>query len=61
MSTNFKRTDRIAEMMQRKLAQIIQQEIHDPRFQRFRFRKILAMQKFILQYLMVIPLKRNRY
>lgn len=31
MPTHFKRTDRIAEMMQRKLAQIIQQEIHDPR------------------------------
>lgn len=31
MSSNFKRTDRIAEMMQRKLAQIIQQEIKDPR------------------------------
>jgi ribosome-binding factor A len=28
---NFKRTDRIAEMMQRKLAQLIQQEIKDPR------------------------------
>lgn len=31
MSNDFKRTDRIAEMMQRKLAQIIQQEIKDPR------------------------------
>ena len=31
MSSHFKRTDRIAEMMQRKLAQIIQQEIKDPR------------------------------
>lgn len=31
MSNNFKRTDRIAEMMQRKLAQLIQQEIKDPR------------------------------
>lgn len=31
MSDNFKRTDRIAEMVQRKLAQIIQQEIKDPR------------------------------
>lgn len=31
MSSDFKRTDRIAEMMQRKLAQIIQQEIKDPR------------------------------
>lgn len=31
MSADFKRTDRIAEMMQRKLAQIIQQEVNDPR------------------------------
>lgn len=31
MNSNFKRTDRIAELMQRKLAQIIQQEIKDPR------------------------------
>lgn len=31
MSNNFKRTDRIAESMQRKLALIIQQEIRDPR------------------------------
>ncbi len=31
MSNDFKRTDRIAEMMQRKLAQLIQQEIKDPR------------------------------
>ncbi len=31
MSTDFKRTDRIAEMMQRKLSQIIQQEVKDPR------------------------------
>ena len=31
MSNNFKRTDRIAEMMQRKLAQLIQQEVKDPR------------------------------
>lgn len=30
MSNNFKRTDRIAEMMQRKLAQIIQQDIKNP-------------------------------
>ncbi len=30
MSTNFKRTDRIAEMIQRMLAQIIQQEIKNP-------------------------------
>lgn len=31
MTSSFKRTDRIAEMIQRKLAQIIQQEIKDPR------------------------------
>lgn len=31
MSNDFKRTDRVAEMMQRKLSQIIQQEIKDPR------------------------------
>lgn len=31
MTTEFKRTDRIAEMMQRKLAQIIKQEVRDPR------------------------------
>ncbi len=31
MSNNFKRTDRIAEMIQRKLAQIIPQEVKDPR------------------------------
>lgn len=31
MSNDFKRTDRIAEMMQRKLAQIIKQEVRDPR------------------------------
>jgi ribosome-binding factor A len=31
MSHDFKRTDRVAEMMQRKLSQIIQQEIKDPR------------------------------
>lgn len=31
MTSNFKRTDRIAEMMQRMLAQLIQQEIKDPR------------------------------
>lgn len=35
MSTDFKRTDRIAQMMQRKLAQIIQQEIKDPRLPAF--------------------------
>lgn len=31
MMNSFKRTDRIAEMIQRLLAQIIQQEIKDPR------------------------------
>ena len=31
MTSDFKRTDRIAEMIQRKLAQVIQQEIKDPR------------------------------
>lgn len=31
MTTEFKRTDRIAEMMQRKLALIIKQEVRDPR------------------------------
>lgn len=31
MSSDFKRTDRIAEMIQRELAQVIQQEIKDPR------------------------------
>lgn len=35
MSNDFKRTDRIAEMMQRKLAQIIPQEIKDPRLPAF--------------------------
>ena len=35
MSTNFKRTDRIAEMIQRKLAQIIPQEVKDPRLKGF--------------------------
>ena len=35
MSNDFKRTDRIAEMMQRKLAQIIQQEVKDPRLPAF--------------------------
>lgn len=35
MSTDFKRTDRIAQMMQRKLAQIIQEEIKDPRLPAF--------------------------
>lgn len=31
MSNDFKRSDRVAEMIQRKLSQIIQQEIKDPR------------------------------
>lgn len=35
MSNDFKRTDRIAEMMQRKLAQIIKQEVRDPRLPSF--------------------------
>jgi ribosome-binding factor A len=35
MSNNFKRTDRIAELIQRKLSQIIQQEIKDPRMPAF--------------------------
>lgn len=35
MSNDFKRTDRVAEMMQRKLSQLIQQEIKDPRLPHF--------------------------
>jgi ribosome-binding factor A len=35
MGQNFKRTDRIAEMIQRKLAQIIPQEVKDPRLNGF--------------------------
>ncbi|ARG96409.1 30S ribosome-binding factor RbfA [Legionella micdadei] len=35
MSNEFKRIDRVAEMMQRKLSQIIQQEIKDPRLPAF--------------------------
>lgn len=35
MSTAYSRTDRIAEMMQRKLAQIIRLEIKDPRLPNF--------------------------
>ncbi len=35
MSADFKRTDRIAEMIQRKLAQIITQEVRDPRLPGF--------------------------
>ena len=31
MSASFKRTDRIAELMQRKLSALVQQEIKDPR------------------------------
>jgi len=33
--SDFKRTDRIAEMIQRKLSQIIQQEVKDPRMPSF--------------------------
>ncbi|MFA5958918.1 MAG: 30S ribosome-binding factor RbfA [Tatlockia sp.] len=35
MSNDSKRIDRVAEMMQRKLAQLIQQEIKDPRLPSF--------------------------
>lgn len=35
MSSNFKRTDRVAEMIQRKLSQIIQKEVKDPRMPSF--------------------------
>jgi ribosome-binding factor A len=35
MSNDFKRSDRISEMIQRKLSQIIQQEIKDPRMPKF--------------------------
>lgn len=35
MTSNFKRTDRVAEMIQRKLSQIIQKEIKDPRLPAF--------------------------
>ncbi|MCE0722302.1 MULTISPECIES: 30S ribosome-binding factor RbfA [Legionella] len=35
MGHNFKRTDRIAEMIQRKLAQIIPKEVKDPRLTGF--------------------------
>lgn len=35
MANQFKRTDRIGEMIQRKLAQIIPQEIRDPRLKGF--------------------------
>lgn len=35
MSNDFKRSDRVAEMMQRKLMQLIQQEIKDPRLPSF--------------------------
>lgn len=35
MSNDFKRTDRVAEMMQRKLSQLIQQEVKDPRLPAF--------------------------
>lgn len=33
--SDFKRTDRVAEMLQRKLSQIIQQEVKDPRMPAF--------------------------
>ncbi|KTC91723.1 30S ribosome-binding factor RbfA [Fluoribacter dumoffii] len=35
MGQNFKRTDRVAEMIQRKLAQIIPKEVKDPRLTGF--------------------------
>jgi ribosome-binding factor A len=35
MTNNFKRTDRIAELIQRKLAYILQQEVKDPRMPKF--------------------------
>jgi ribosome-binding factor A len=35
MGNNFKRTDRVAEMIQRKLAQIIPMEVKDPRLTGF--------------------------
>jgi len=35
MSNDFKRTDRISQALLRKLAQLIQQEITDPRLSRF--------------------------
>ncbi|CEK11967.1 30S ribosome-binding factor RbfA [Legionella hackeliae] len=35
MRNDFKRTDRIAEMMQRELSQLIRQEIKDPRLPAF--------------------------
>lgn len=35
MTSQFKRTDRIAEMIQRKLAQIIPVEVRDPRLKSF--------------------------
>jgi ribosome-binding factor A len=35
MSNDFKRIDRVAGMMQRKLSQIVQQEIKDPRLPAF--------------------------
>ncbi|MCX7116819.1 MAG: 30S ribosome-binding factor RbfA [Legionellales bacterium] len=35
MNTHFKRTDRIAEAMQRTLAELIQREIKDPRLPKF--------------------------
>lgn len=35
MSTDFKRSDRVAGMLQRKLSQLIQQEVKDPRLPPF--------------------------
>lgn len=35
MTSNFKRTDRIAGVMQRELATLIQQEVKDPRLPKF--------------------------
>lgn len=35
MPSHFKRTDRIAELIQRELAQVIQQEVKDPRLPAF--------------------------
>lgn len=35
MSQNFKRTDRVAEMIQRKLSQILPKEVKDPRLTGF--------------------------
>ncbi len=56
MANSFKRTDRVAEMIQRKLAQIIPQEVRDPRLKGFvtisavKLLLILVMQKYILRF-----------